>query len=105
MAERYTDSFFELHPRQKAALVNRYGQELVEKEFVNARNWLREMHTGGKPYTSFLRFFWNWCRREIEWQERKKNRSGSRQRERVSGGYLVRANSEEEALAIARGQR
>jgi hypothetical protein len=80
---RYPDEFFRLTDRQVEAVRQRYGWAVdLRKEFVNARGWLREVHTSGKAYKSFVRFFWNWCRREVEFRDRGRAKAEARVRER-----------------------
>jgi len=98
VSERYPDSFFRLTDRCRRALIARYGESLdLRREFTCARAWLRDVHTTGRPYRSFARFFWNWCRREMEFRERRRQQQMARP-QRVSGGWIVTASSEQEAL-------
>jgi len=80
---RYPDEFFRLAEHQKEALRKRYGAVLdLRNEFFSARDWLREVHTSGAPYKKFVRFFWNWCRREVEFRERHRAKAEARIRDR-----------------------
>lgn len=71
-----------LSPRQILALRGRFGHAIdLRKEFVAARAYVNDIHTG-RPYKNFGRFFWNWCRRAEEAANRRQGRADQRAADR-----------------------